>query len=148
MAASLVILVVMVGIAATLNPSREQFAWFLSLRRPAWLTFERWIPLIWISIYTCFYSSAVLAWFASASWGVMGGYLGLLLLVQSYTLIICRTHNVARGTVIGLGGWLWGAALAVVVQPESPQASGLLIPYLLWSPLGTLLTWQMQHLNR
>jgi len=24
----------------------------------------------------------------------------------------------------------------------------LLIPYLLWSPIGTLVTWQMQRLNR
>jgi benzodiazapine receptor len=24
----------------------------------------------------------------------------------------------------------------------------LLVPYLLWSPIGTLVTWQMQRLNR
>ncbi|MEB3262394.1 MAG: sensory protein, partial [Cyanobacteriota bacterium] len=24
----------------------------------------------------------------------------------------------------------------------------LLLPYLLWSPIGTLVTWQMQRLNR
>jgi tryptophan-rich sensory protein len=27
-------------------------------------------------------------------------------------------------------------------------AALLLLPFLLWSPLGTLVTWQMQRLNR
>jgi tryptophan-rich sensory protein len=28
------------------------------------------------------------------------------------------------------------------------MAALLLVPYLLWSPVGTLVTWQMQRLNR
>ena len=54
MGAALLILVVMVAVGAGLNPSREQFAWFLRLRRPAWLGFEGLIPLIWLAIYVCF----------------------------------------------------------------------------------------------
>jgi len=46
MPAWLSILLVMVAVALTLNPSRSDFQWFLKLRRPRWLTFERWIPLI------------------------------------------------------------------------------------------------------
>jgi tryptophan-rich sensory protein len=38
--------------------------------------------------------------------------------------------------------------LLVLVQPHSLPAVLLLIPYLLWSPIGTLVTWQMQRLNR
>lgn len=45
MAAAVVILLVMVVVGARLNPSRDQFSWFLRLRRPAWLTFEELIPL-------------------------------------------------------------------------------------------------------
>ena len=56
MVAALLILVVMVGVGLAINPSRQQFDWFLRLRRPAWLTFEGLIPLIWISIYACFYA--------------------------------------------------------------------------------------------
>jgi len=148
MTAALLILVVMVAVAALLNPSREQFAWFIRLRRPAWLTFEGLIPLIWIAIYACFYASALLAWTASWSWGLMAGYLGLLVLVQSYTWLICRTRRLANGTAVGLAGWVWGVALAVLVLPQSGPAVLLLIPYLLWSPVGTLVTWQMQRLNR
>jgi tryptophan-rich sensory protein len=54
MVAAVLILVVLVGVAAGLNPSREQFAWFLRLRRPAWLVFEGLIPAIWLVIYVCF----------------------------------------------------------------------------------------------
>ena len=148
MAAALLILLVMVAVGALLNPSREQFAWFIRLRRPAWLTFEGLIPLIWIAIYACFYTSALLAWNASWSWGLMAGYLGLLVLVQSYTWLICKTRRLAGGTAVGFAGWLWGVALAVVVAGTSMPAVLLLIPYLLWSPVGTLVTWQMQRLNR
>lgn len=148
MRAAVVILLVMTAVAGLLNPSREQFAWFLRLRRPAWLRFEGLIPLIWIAIYACFYASALLSWNATWSWGLMAGYLVLLLLVQSYTWLICRTRCLRNGTWIGFAGWVWGVALAVVVAPQSPAAWLLLIPYLLWSPVGTAVTWQMQRLNR
>ena len=148
MVAAALILLVMLAVGVSLNPSREQFAWFLRLRRPAWLTFEGLIPLIWISIYACFYASALLAWNARWSWGLMAAYLGLLVLVQSYTWVICTSRSLARGTAIGFAGWLWGMALAAVVLPQSLPAALLLVPYLLWSPVGTLVTWQMQRLNR
>jgi len=69
-------------------------------------------------------------------------------LVQSYTWLICTTRRLVNGTAIGLAGWVWGVALAVVVLPQSGPAVLMLIPYLLWSPVGTLVTWQMQRLNR
>ncbi len=148
MAAALLILLVMGTVAFLLRPGREDFAWFLQLRRPAWLTFEGLIPWIWLAIYGCFYASALLAWRASGAWGVMVGYLLLLLLVQSYTWLICRTRRLGAGTGVGFLGWLWGVALAVVVAGIAPLAALLLIPYLLWSPVGTFVTWRMQRLNR
>ena len=72
----------------------------------------------------------------------------LLVLVQSYTWLICRTRRLANGTAVGLAGWLWGVVLTVVVAGPSQASALLLIPYLLWSPVGTLVTWQMQRLNR
>lgn len=146
--AAVLILVVMVAVAWALNPGREDFAWFMRLRRPAWLTFEPLIPLIWIGIYACFYASALLSWNAARSAALMVGYLVLLLLVQSYTWWICRTRSLRNGTRVAFAGWLWGVALAVAVAPVSGWALLLLIPYLLWSPIGTAVTWQMQRLNR
>ena len=148
MVAALLILLVIVAVAAVLNPSRDDFGWFLRLRRPRWLTFERWIPLIWIAIYACFYASALLSWNSSSSFVRMAGYLVLLVLVQSYTWLICTTRRLASGTAVGFAGWLWGVALAVLVAQTSTGALLLLVPYLLWSPVGTFVTWQMQRLNR
>lgn len=146
--AAVLILLVMGAVAWGLNPGRDAFAWFLQLRRPSWLRFERWIPLIWIGIYACFYASALLSWNATGRWELMAGYLALLLLVQSYTWLICRTRSLRNGTAVGFAGWLWGVALAVVVAPGSQPAWLLLIPYLLWSPVGTAVTWRMERLNR
>jgi benzodiazapine receptor len=148
MTAAIVILLVIGTLVVVIMPSQEEFAWFLRLRRPSWLSFEGLIPVIWVMIYGCFYASALLAWNRTASWGLMGGYLLLLVLVQSYTWLICRTRRLANGTAVGLAGWLWGVALTVVVAAPAQLAALLLIPYLLWSPVGTLVTWQMQRLNR
>jgi tryptophan-rich sensory protein len=38
--------------------------------------------------------------------------------------------------------------LQVIKTPTAAAAALLLIPYLLWSPVGTWVTWQMQKLNR
>ena len=148
MTAAILILVVIGTLVVVIMPSQDDFAWFLRLRRPGWLTFEGLIPVIWLLIYACFYASALLVWNRTASLWLMGSYLLLLLLVQSYTWLICRTRRLATGTGVGLAGWLWGVALTVMVLPVTQPAALLLLPYLLWSPVGTLVTWQMQRLNR
>ncbi len=138
----------MAGVVVALTPSREDFAWFLRLRRPRWLTFEALIPLIWLVIYGCFYASALLLWQVSRQGWLVAAYLPLLVLVQSYTWLICRTRNLRSGTVVGFAGWVWGVALALGVLSRSPLAAFLLVPYLLWSPVGTFVTWRMERLNR
>ena len=148
MGAAVLILIVMLAMVLSLNPSREDFIWFLRLRRPAWLRFERRIPLIWLLIFVCFYASAVLTWASSGNLWLMAGYGLLLLLVQSYTLVICRSRRLRPGTVVGGLGWLWGVILSLLVAEWSTAAGLLLVPYLLWSPVGTFVTWQMQRLNR
>lgn len=150
MPAWLTILLVTGLVIAVLTPSRQQFAWFLRLRRPRWLTFERWIPPIWSLVYLCFYVSALLRWRAGGAMAplAMAAYLVLLVLVQSYTLLICRTRRLAWGTAAGLAGWIWGLGLALATRPLAPAAALLLVPFLLWSPIGTFVTWRMQRLNR
>jgi benzodiazapine receptor len=145
---AILLAVVMVGVVVALTPSGDDFQWFLRLRRPRWLTFERLIPLIWLVIYACFYASALLLWQSTRQGWLVAAYLPLLVLVQSYTWVICRTRQLRAGTAVGFAGWVWGVALAVVVLSQSPFAALLLIPYLLWSPVGTFVTWQMERLNR
>jgi tryptophan-rich sensory protein len=145
---AVLVALVMAAVVALLTPSKEDFAWFLRLRRPRWLTFERWIPLIWVTIYACFYASALVLWQTVRQPWILLGYLGLLVLVQSYTWLICRTRSLRSGTAVGFAGWVWGVALALVVLALSLPAALLLVPYLLWSPVGTFVTWRMEKLNR
>ena len=119
----------------------------MNLKRPAWLNFERFIQLIWIFIYGCFYFSALTAWYKSWNPFIMLLYLILLLLVQSYTLVMCKQRKIKTGTLIAFAGWLWGGVLLTQVIQISIISAVLLIPFLLWSPIGTLVTWQMQKIN-
>jgi tryptophan-rich sensory protein len=51
------------------------------------------------------------------------------------------------GTIIGGTGAVIGIILALLVFPISSWASLLLLPYILWSPIGTYTTWEMMQLN-
>ncbi len=49
--------------------------------------------------------------------------------------------------MVGLTGWLLGGILTLLVASFSLTAAALLVPYLLWSPIGTYVTWEMIRLN-
>ena len=125
--------------------------WFNLLRRPRWLTFEFAIPFIWIFIFVCGILSASLIWDASLPtrqrWLLMGIYLLLELAILAYTPVMCKIRSLMVGTIIGGVGFIIGLILAVMVFPINKGASLLLFPYLLWSPVGTYVTWQMIRLN-
>ncbi|MFN5193697.1 MAG: tryptophan-rich sensory protein [Cyanobacteriota bacterium] len=116
----LAILLPLLLVSYLLNPGAEDFRWFLRLRRPLWLTFERWIPVIWLLIYGCFYASALLAWRAGAGGGLMAAYLLLLVMVQGYTWVICLTRRLANGTLVGACGWGVGVGGACGERPPRP----------------------------
>ncbi|MEM9137638.1 MAG: tryptophan-rich sensory protein [Cyanobacteria bacterium P01_F01_bin.42] len=125
----------------------EDRRWFFRLKRPRWLVFEPLIPLIWIVIMICGGWSTYAAWEASQSQFLMLGYYLLLLLIMSYTTVLCQTRSLKFGTLLGAVGFVLGLILALSVLPFSRVAFGLLLPYLLWSPIGTYVTWAMVPLN-
>jgi translocator protein len=123
--------------------------WFARLRRPSWLTFEPLIPVIWTIIYICGTISAYLVWEARPSnvgW-LMLFYLVVEIAISSYTVITCKLRSLKAGTIVGGTGFFLGLLLARFVFPISTSAGLLLVPYLLWSPIGTYVTWQMMALN-
>lgn len=152
MAAWLLIFLAMLAVTLLIVPSRADYQWFLKLRRPRWCHFEGTAPLLVAAIYLCFYASAVLVWESvrprEQPWPWMAGYLLLVVLVQSCTWVICRTRRLATGTAMGFIGWMWGMALTAMVASINGPAAALLVPYLIWSPLGSLLNWQIERLNR
>ena len=148
----LVIGLATVAIAVLINrfSSAQELRWFYRLRRPRWLTFEAAIPLIWSTIFICSAWSAYHTWENSSTsqrWWLMAGYALLEVLVLLYTPVMCKFRSLTVGTVIGGTGFVWGLVLAILVAPVSRWAVILLLPYLLWSPIGTFVTWQMIGLN-
>ncbi len=139
-----------IGIAVNRLIAADQ-SWFFKLRRPDWLTFEQIIPIVWISIFICGIISANYVWHADPhgfrTWLLLAGYAILEISIVSYTQMMSKLQSVTVGVVIGGTGFVIGLILALFVLPVSRLAFGLLVPYLLWSPFGTYITWEMMWLN-
>ncbi|MEG3435661.1 TspO/MBR family protein [Pannus brasiliensis CCIBt3594] len=131
----------------TLTP--RDVRWFARLRRPSWLTFEALIPVIWTVIYICGAISAYLVWEARPDngWPLMLFYLLVEITITAYTPVTCKLRSLQAGTIVGGTGFVLGLILAAFVFPVSTWAGILLLPYLLWSPIGTYTTWKMMELN-
>jgi translocator protein len=125
--------------------------WFARLRRPQWLTFEALIPVIWMFVFVCGAWSAYIVWErdpgSSNTWFLMGFYLLVEAVIVAYSPAMLWTRRLNVGTVIGGVGAVLGLILALLVWPISGWAALLLLPYLLWSPIGTYTTWEMSKLN-
>ncbi|BAS58153.1 TspO/MBR family protein [Leptolyngbya boryana NIES-2135] len=121
--------------------------WFNRLQRPRWLTFEKAIPLIWTIVFICGAWSAYIVWEMTQSWQTMALYILVEAVIVAYSPVLLWTHSLRNGTIIGGLGFLLGLLLAVLVFPVSTTAGLLLLPYLIWSPIGTYTTWEMGKLN-
>lgn len=129
--------------------------WFKRLRRPNWLTFEAAIPIIWTVIFICGAWSATIVWETLANtpagrlqaWLFMGGYLLLELVTLAYSPVTMNLQSLKIGTAIGATGGVIALILAIAVWQVSQTAAWLLVPYLLWSPIGSYTTWAMAKLN-
>ncbi|AFZ37110.1 TspO and MBR related protein [Stanieria cyanosphaera PCC 7437] len=148
----LVIGLVTIAVAAAANLlSKKDIRWFKHLRRPKWLTFEKAIPLIWTIVFICGAWSAYIVWEAEPgtikTWLLMAFYLLVEIAIVAYTPVMCKARSLKVGTIIGGAGFVLGLILALIVLSISGWAFILLLPYLLWSPIGTFVTWQMAKLN-
>jgi tryptophan-rich sensory protein len=138
-----------VFITNRLSPGERR--WFFRLKRPKWLTFEGLIPFIWIFIFICGSYSAYLIWKDKPNtwetWQLMAFYLILELVILAYTPVMCKMRSLTVGTIIGAVGFILGLILTFIVLQQSAIAALFLLPYLLWSPIGTYVTWEMIWLN-
>ena len=144
----LLIGIITVAIALLANVIRpKDIKWFKRLQRPQWLTFEKLIPLIWTVVFICGGWSAYIVWEQTQSWLWMSAYIVLEVITVAFTPVMFWTHSLKIGAAIGGAGFIFCILLAIGVLPISGWAAALLIPYLLWSPIGTATTWQMDKLN-
>ncbi|MBD2179813.1 TspO/MBR family protein [Planktothrix sp. FACHB-1355] len=125
--------------------------WFKRLQRPQWLTFEFAIPLIWTFIFICGGWSAYIVWEkdpgTAKTWWLMAFYILVEIAIVAYTPVMFRLRSLKVGTIIGAIGSILGVILAITVWTVSGWAALLLLPYAIWSPIGTYTTWEMIRLN-
>ncbi|XWK90227.1 MAG: TspO/MBR family protein [Phormidium sp.] len=125
--------------------------WGVELLRPQWLVFEPAIPFIWTVIFICGAGSAILIWEKDPgslkTWLIMALYLILEVVTVAYIPITLRLKSLKVGLILGATGLVLGVSLTLLIWPISGLAAALLVPYLLWSPIGTYTTWEMIQLN-
>ncbi|OKH23145.1 TspO/MBR family protein [Chroogloeocystis siderophila] len=125
--------------------------WAKNLNRPKWLVFEPLIPVIWTIVFTGGALSAATVWEKApgsfSTWLLMGLYLLLEIVTVAYIPATLRSRNLKIGTTLGSSGVVLGIILTLIVGNISGLAALLLLPYILWSPVGTYITWEMMQLN-
>ncbi|MBW4559868.1 MAG: TspO/MBR family protein [Mojavia pulchra JT2-VF2] len=125
--------------------------WFALLSRPRWLIFEPLIPVIWTVIFICGAASANIVWEKNPgsiiTWLLMGLYILVEIITVAYIPLMLRLRSLKAGEVVGLVGIIFGAILTVCVAPISGWAALLLVPYLVWYPVGTYTTDELRQLN-
>ncbi|MBE9169039.1 tryptophan-rich sensory protein [Pleurocapsales cyanobacterium LEGE 06147] len=125
--------------------------WASRLARPKWLFFEPAIPFIWMVIFACGAWSAVLMWQhepgSLKTWLLMGLYLLLEVVTVAYIPATLRLRSLGVGTFLGGLGMVLGIVLLLIVWQISNLAALLLVPYVIWSPIGTYTTRRMIDLN-
>lgn len=125
--------------------------WAISLRVPKWLTFVPLIPVIWTIVFICGAWSANIVWQqdpgSTKTWLLMSLYLLLEVVTVSYTSVTLRLRSLQIGTILGGSGAVLSIILALAIFPVSRLAAALLLPYIIWSPVGTYTTEEMIELN-
>ncbi|MBG1271940.1 TspO/MBR family protein [Nostoc sp. WHI] len=125
--------------------------WFAHLSRPRWLVFEPLIPIIWTVIFICGAASANVVWQKNPggiiTWLLMGLYLLVEMITVAYIPVMLRFRSLKAGEILGLMGLISGVVLGVCVLPISGLAGLLLLPYLVWTPIGTYTTDELKEIN-
>jgi translocator protein len=125
--------------------------WFAKLSRPRWLVFEPLIPVIWTVIFLSGAASAYIVWEKTPggiiTWLLMALYLLVEIITVAYIPIMLRFRSLKAGEILGLIGLISGVVLTICVLPISGLATLLLLPYLVWTPIGTYTTDELKELN-
>ncbi len=140
----------LVALGSSLFRPRD-IPWVKRLDRPRWLFFEPAIPFIWTVIFICGAISAVFVWEKDPgslkTWSLMVGYLIVEIVTVAYIPATLRSRSLTVGKVLGSMGLISAVLLTLAILPISRMAALLLVPYLIWTPIGTYTTNQMIDLN-
>jgi benzodiazapine receptor len=152
------ILSVIIVVAATLgvrgagSALTEITPWYRSLRNPSWRPPGWAFGPIWTVIAVFTAGSALLAWNSATTEAERATTIGLFALnavlnvARNLLFFKLRRPDWALIEVIAL--WLSILALMIAFYPRAPWAAALLLPYLLWVSIATVLNLVTVRLNR
>lgn len=141
------ILIALLVVTQTMNPTERDFIWYRTLKRPTWIKMHIWFPAAWFLINITFYVSTLQVWSATQDWRWVAGFVVVLVLLRSHPYVICRMHSLSAGLFFWLVSWIASLIMALMAQSISPLATWLLLPALVWTPVEALITFQMIGLN-
>jgi len=147
MPAWLVILLLIELVILLTNPNERDYSWLQGLRRPGWLTFHIWSPMIRFACYAGLYLALLVIHSQQQQWNLVITGLLLIALNEASVWITCRMRSLALGTLIGAVAWVLFLSLTLAVSRVSQVAAVALLPYLLWTFIDLLAQWQMIGLN-
>lgn len=147
MPAWLLILLLIELLIIVCNPRQADFSWFQSLRRPSWLVFQSWTSLIRLVNHLGLYFAAVLLQARTGLWIWVLPSLLLILLVEMAIQLTCRLRRLGLGSLLIATSWLFGLLLFLVLIRPWPLAAALMVPFLIWSPIESVILWRMMSLN-
>ena len=147
MPAWLVILLLFGLVIILTNPNERDYTWLQGLRRPGWLTFHIWSPLIRLVCNLGLYLSLLLVHSLLDSWNVVIVYLLVIFLSEASVWVTCRIRSLGIGTMIGAFAWVLFLILTLWVSLISWVAALGLVPYLIWTFVDLLAQRQMIKLN-
>lgn len=125
-------------------------AWYRAIRKPAWTPRDWVFPTVWTPLYVMIAASGWLVWREA---GVAGALLPLVVYVLQLSLNAgwsaiffgLRKPGLAFAEVVLL--WVAVALNIALFWPISATAALLLVPYLVWVTIASVLNYQVWRMN-
>jgi tryptophan-rich sensory protein len=151
MTAIVIVLAATLGVLGAGSAFTEITPWYRSLRQPSWRPPGWAFGPIWSVIALLTACSALLAWHSADSEAEQAVTVGLFALNAALNvlrnLLFFKFRRPDWAFVEVLGLWLSILALMIAFYPRAPWAAALLLPYLLWVSIASVLNLATVRLN-
>jgi tryptophan-rich sensory protein len=125
--------------------------WYDKLAKPSWTPSGAVIGLIWVTLYGCIAGATALVVhrLPVGAWpiGLAATWLFNWLANQSFTYWMFQRKMLGAAWLTALATCVSAAVLAVWFADISWVAGGLLVPYVVWTAIATVLAWKIFNAN-
>lgn len=136
-------------LAASSGGAFKPGAWYASLNKPSWTPPNLAFPIVWGLLF------ALNAWAGWLVWAQVGTgsplafglYVGSLILNAGWSWLFFGKRRMDLALIDVALLWLSLVAIIAVFWGIRPFAALLLVPYLVWVTIASVLNWRMIQLN-